>query len=132
MQRIDGTSFGLHRAFARVELGSIIQTCSSCRMLQLAAKPRLLVCAPSNAAADELLQRVMTGGFIGNDGNVYFPNVVRYVRYSHALLSGNQVRQFAVFSVSLVCRSFCGCIAELSSLSDMGKSRGLKAYFSAC
>ena len=40
-------------------------------------KPRLLVCAPSNAAADELLQRVMGGGFIGNDGRTYFPNVVR-------------------------------------------------------
>jgi len=43
----------------------------------LAAKPRLLVCAPSNAAADELLQRVMTSGFTGNDGRVYFPSVVR-------------------------------------------------------
>lgn len=61
----------------------------SCRTLQLAAKPRLLVCAPSNAAADELLQRVMTGGFIGNDGNVYFPNVVRYCKYSHTLLLVN-------------------------------------------
>lgn len=55
----------------------------ACRLPQMAAKPRLLVCAPSNAAADELLQRVMTAGFIGNDNNVYFPNVVRYALLSH-------------------------------------------------
>ena len=48
-----------------------------CSLPSLAEKPRLLVCAPSNAAADELLQRVMGGGFIGNDGRTYFPNVVR-------------------------------------------------------
>jgi hypothetical protein len=35
------------------------------------------VCAPSNAAADELLQRVMDYGFCDNDGKVYRPNVVR-------------------------------------------------------
>lgn len=35
------------------------------------------MCAPSNAAADELLQRVMTTGFCGNDKRAYFPNVVR-------------------------------------------------------
>jgi len=33
------------------------------RLPNLAAKPRVLVCAPSNAAADELLQRVMNDGF---------------------------------------------------------------------
>ena len=48
-----------------------------CRLEGLAAKPRILVCAPSNAAADELLQRVMLAGFVGNDGRTYFPNVVR-------------------------------------------------------
>ena len=29
----------------------------------VAPKPRILICAPSNAAADELLQRIMTDGF---------------------------------------------------------------------
>ena len=29
----------------------------------LARKPRILVCAPSNAATDELLQRIMDHGF---------------------------------------------------------------------
>lgn len=30
----------------------------------LARKPRILVCAPSNAATDELLQRIMDHGFL--------------------------------------------------------------------
>ena len=30
----------------------------------LARKPRILVCAPSNAATDELLQRIMDHGFV--------------------------------------------------------------------
>lgn len=30
----------------------------------LACKPRILVCAPSNAATDELLQRIMDHGFL--------------------------------------------------------------------
>ena len=33
------------------------------RVPNVAPKPRILICAPSNAAADELLQRVMNAGF---------------------------------------------------------------------
>ena len=40
-------------------------------------KPRILVCAHSNAAADELLMRVKHGGFIDGEGQRYFPDVVR-------------------------------------------------------
>ncbi|KAL0032313.1 hypothetical protein WJX79_004546 [Trebouxia sp. C0005] len=43
----------------------------------LARKPRILVCAPSNAATDELLQRIMDHGFKDFQGNTYRPNVVR-------------------------------------------------------
>ncbi|KAK9867986.1 hypothetical protein WJX84_009523 [Apatococcus fuscideae] len=46
----------------------------------LAAKPRLLVCTPSNAAADELLERVMDPGLFqvkDGRGGFYKPNVVR-------------------------------------------------------
>lgn len=43
----------------------------------LVPKPRILVCAPSNAAADELLQRVMNAGFVDGHGGVYRPSVVR-------------------------------------------------------
>ena len=41
------------------------------------SKPRLLVCAPSNAAADELLARVMDRGFFDGHGRTYRPDVVR-------------------------------------------------------
>jgi len=41
------------------------------------SKPRLLVCAPSNAAADELLSRVMDRGFFDGGGGTYRPDVVR-------------------------------------------------------
>lgn len=34
-----------------------------CRVRKTAPKPRILICAPSNAAADELLQRIMNTGF---------------------------------------------------------------------
>ncbi|KAK9811177.1 hypothetical protein WJX73_008484 [Symbiochloris irregularis] len=45
---------------------------------QLAAhKPRILVCAHSNAAADELLQRVKNQGFMDGEGRRYRPAVVR-------------------------------------------------------
>ena len=40
-------------------------------------KPRILVCAPSNAAVDELLERVLRGGFVGREGGAYRPSVCR-------------------------------------------------------
>ena len=43
----------------------------------MSAKPRILICAPSNAAADELLQRVMDDKFADADGQMYCPNVIR-------------------------------------------------------
>ena len=46
----------------------------------MAAKPRILICAPSNAAADELLQRVMDDRFADGDGRLYSPNVIRIGR----------------------------------------------------
>ena len=41
------------------------------------SKPRILVCAPSNAATDNLLERVMSRGFRKTDGAAYYPDVVR-------------------------------------------------------
>ncbi|KAI9094788.1 hypothetical protein K1719_026594 [Acacia pycnantha] len=40
-------------------------------------KPRMLVCAPSNAATDELLARVLDRGFIDGEMKVYRPDVAR-------------------------------------------------------
>ncbi|KAA0064225.1 putative ATP-dependent helicase C29A10.10c-like [Cucumis melo var. makuwa] len=43
----------------------------------LCPKPRMLVCAPSNAATDELLARVLDRGFIDGEMKVYRPDVAR-------------------------------------------------------
>ena len=53
------------------------QMTSAFERRELVRKPRILVCAPSNAAADELLQRVMNDGFADGNGHVYRPSVVR-------------------------------------------------------
>eukprot|EP00250_Pteridium_aquilinum_P020444 c24814_g2_i2 orf=471-4703(+) len=44
---------------------------------KLCPKPRMLVCAPSNAATDELLTRVLGRGFIDGEMKVYRPDVAR-------------------------------------------------------
>ncbi|KAK9748681.1 hypothetical protein RND81_02G073200 [Saponaria officinalis] len=44
---------------------------------KLCPKPRMLVCAPSNAATDELLARVLERGFIDGEMKVYKPDVAR-------------------------------------------------------
>lgn len=50
---------------------------SSTRDLAYAPKPRILVCAPSNAAIDELLERILRSGFKDTNARTYYPNVVR-------------------------------------------------------
>ncbi|CAL9129769.1 unnamed protein product [Musa acuminata var. zebrina] len=44
---------------------------------KLCPKPRMLVCAPSNAATDELVARVLDRGFIDGEMKVYRPDVAR-------------------------------------------------------
>ncbi|GLT44917.1 hypothetical protein SLA2020_187900 [Shorea laevis] len=44
---------------------------------KLCPKPRMLVCAPSNAATNELLARVLDRGFIDGEMKVYRPDVAR-------------------------------------------------------
>ncbi|KAI3685395.1 hypothetical protein L6452_34637 [Arctium lappa] len=44
---------------------------------KLCPKPRMLVCAPSNAATDELLTRVLDRGFIDGEMKIYRPDVAR-------------------------------------------------------
>lgn len=46
-------------------------------VLQDVHKPRMLVCAPSNAAVDELLTRVLDKGFLDGELRVYRPDVAR-------------------------------------------------------
>ena len=49
-----------------------------------APKPRILVCAPSNAATDELLERLLREGFVDGDARGYRPDVLR-VGFEEAL-----------------------------------------------
>ena len=41
------------------------------------AKPRLLVCAPSNAAVDNIILKIMEDGFIDGQGRRYNPSMIR-------------------------------------------------------
>ena len=41
------------------------------------AKPRLLVCAPSNAAVDNVILKIMEDGFVDGQGQRYNPSIVR-------------------------------------------------------
>ena len=41
------------------------------------SKPRLLVCAPSNAAVDNIILKIMEDGFIDGNGNRYNPSIIR-------------------------------------------------------
>jgi len=40
-------------------------------------KPRLLVCAPSNAAVDNIILKIMEDGFVDGQGNRYNPSMIR-------------------------------------------------------
>lgn len=44
------------------------------------ARPRVLVCAPSNVAVDNVVAKIVEGGFVGGDGSKYRPDVVRVGR----------------------------------------------------
>jgi hypothetical protein len=41
------------------------------------AKPRLLVCAPSNAAVDNIILKIMDDGFVDGSGQRYNPSMIR-------------------------------------------------------
>ena len=56
-----------------------IQTGNRQTALEIArrAKPRLLVCAPSNAAVDNVILKIMEEGFIDGSGQRYNPSITR-------------------------------------------------------
>lgn len=43
----------------------------------LSPKPHILVCAPSNAAVDELVRRVLDQKFVDGECNAYSPDILR-------------------------------------------------------
>uniref|UniRef100_A0A7S2QTD2 AAA+ ATPase domain-containing protein n=1 Tax=Norrisiella sphaerica TaxID=552664 RepID=A0A7S2QTD2_9EUKA len=59
-------------------LNDILQTLeSSSQDIIVSPKPHILVCAPSNAAVDELVRRVLQQKFYDAEGQVYTPDVLR-------------------------------------------------------
>jgi hypothetical protein len=75
-------------------------------LCRLAPRPRILVCAPSNAATDELLQRILSGCFRDVTGSQYYPKVTR-VGSEEAL--GEEVKQVRGGSEPGFC---CGACEE--------------------
>lgn len=52
------------------------------------AKPRLLVCAPSNAAVDNIIQKIMEDGFVDGSGQRYNPSMIRVGVGASSVVSG--------------------------------------------
>lgn len=55
------------------------------------AKPRLLVCAPSNAAVDNIILKIMEDGFVDGQGRRYNPSMIRV-----GVGQGNAVRDVSL------------------------------------
>ncbi|KAJ6405201.1 hypothetical protein OIU84_013221 [Salix udensis] len=90
---------------------------------KLCPKPRMLVCAPSNAATDELLSRVLDRGFIDGEMKVYRPDVARV---------GVDTQSRAAQAVSVERRTEQLLIKSREEISKwMQDLRGQEAYFSA-
>lgn len=90
-------------------------------------RPRILVCAPSNAATDELLKRVLDSRFVDVHGRPYSPRVVRIGSESAAMSdSARKVcSQLSVHSASMSLYVHCGRLAELHTPSSMKIQRGI-------
>ncbi|KAG8641878.1 uncharacterized ATP-dependent helicase C29A10.10c isoform X2 [Manihot esculenta] len=89
---------------------------------KLCPKPRMLVCAPSNAATDELLARVLDRGFIDGEMKVYRPDVARV---------GVDSQSRAAQAVSVERRTEQLLIKSREEVSKwMQDLRGQEAYFS--
>ncbi|XP_065881867.1 uncharacterized ATP-dependent helicase C29A10.10c-like isoform X1 [Euphorbia lathyris] len=90
---------------------------------KLCPKPRMLVCAPSNAATDELLARCLDRGFIDGEMKVYRPDVARV---------GVDSQSRAAQAVSVERRTEQLLIKSREEVSKwMQDLRGQEAYFSA-
>ncbi|XP_037459597.1 uncharacterized ATP-dependent helicase C29A10.10c-like [Triticum dicoccoides] len=79
-KQVGSTTNSSSEAFAAGSIDEVLQSMDQnlFRALpKLCPKPRMLVCAPSNAATDELLSRVLDRGFIDGEMKVYRPDVAR-------------------------------------------------------
>ncbi|GJQ11414.1 hypothetical protein GpartN1_g3205.t1 [Galdieria partita] len=79
-------------------LGSLDQTLGS--LSKSLQKPRIMVCAPSNAAVDEAMSKLLQHGFVDVDGNEYQPEMIRIganervSEATKALTAENQAHEF--------------------------------------
>jgi senataxin len=62
---------------AAVKAGRMTTSERSWLDLASVAKPRIIVCAPSNVAIDNIILRILSDQFVGGDGNNYMPWLVR-------------------------------------------------------
>ena len=62
---------------AAVKAGRMTTSERSWLDLASVAKPRIIVCAPSNVAIDNIILRILSDQFVGGDGNKYMPWLVR-------------------------------------------------------
>ena len=69
-KRVLAASGGGEYSFQRPETPEIVGESAKRRT-------KVLVCAPSNAALDEIVMRIMHSGLLGPDGNAYSPTLVR-------------------------------------------------------
>ncbi len=65
----------LHARLRHLSVEQLLQGLAA--LPNIAPKPRILVCAHSNAAVDELLERLLAGGFCDVAGAMYRPGIVR-------------------------------------------------------
>jgi hypothetical protein len=62
---------------AAVKAGRMNKSERSWLDLASVSKPRIIVCAPSNVAIDNIILRILSEQFVGGDGNKYTPWLVR-------------------------------------------------------
>ncbi|GJD10353.1 Helicase SEN1 [Galdieria sulphuraria] len=97
-------------------LGSLDQTLGS--LSRSIRKPRVMICAPSNAAVDEAMSKLLQHSFVDVDGNQYQPEMIRMganERVSEATKALTAERQALVF-YNQFCSSSCNheqyCVDE--------------------
>ncbi|KAI5057202.1 hypothetical protein GOP47_0027217 [Adiantum capillus-veneris] len=95
---------------------------SEVKARSLCQKPRIMVCAPSNAAVDELLTRVVDRGFFDSEMKPYRPKCIRLglltqcTGAAHALSIKNKVQQLVRLKLGDIERRLEHYVAELNLL----------------
>ena len=84
---------GVGRKIRVVQMGSAAEAAAAATKDKNAN--RILVCAPSNAAIDEIVRRIVGEGLWGRDGEKFFPSVVRVGPNVHPSLAQYSLERLA-------------------------------------